>query len=61
MEKIKRDFFKQKVALFIGYNGKGYSGLQAQKNSTIPTIEKSIFEALCAANLVSETNIMELK
>lgn len=27
----KKDYFKQKVALFFGYNGKAYKGLQKQK------------------------------
>lgn len=27
----KKDFFKQKVAMFFGYNGTAYRGLQKQK------------------------------
>ncbi len=30
-EASKKNFFKQKVALFFGYNGKAYKGLQKQK------------------------------
>jgi hypothetical protein len=31
IQKRKKDFFKQKVALFFGYNGTTYKGLQKQK------------------------------
>ena len=27
----RKNFFKQKIALFFGYNGKAYKGLQKQK------------------------------
>ena len=27
----RKEFFKQKVAIFFGYNGKAYKGLQKQK------------------------------
>jgi len=39
-KKPERQFFKVKVALFFGYNGKKYKGLQCQKESNIETVEK---------------------
>ncbi|KAL4476269.1 hypothetical protein ABPG74_010002 [Tetrahymena malaccensis] len=57
----KRNFFKIKVAIFFGYNGKGYHGSQSQKDQNIKTIEKSLFEGLIDSKLISETHMGELK
>ena len=43
---MKRDFFKQKVILFFGYNGKNYHGLQHQKGSDVTTVETKLYQAL---------------
>lgn len=41
-----KDFFKQKVLLIFGYNGANYHGLQAQKNTTLNTIESKLYQSL---------------
>ncbi|KAL4475492.1 hypothetical protein ABPG72_013316 [Tetrahymena utriculariae] len=61
MIQTKRNFFKIKVAIFFGYNGKGYHGSQSQKDQNIKTIEKSLFEGLIDSKLISETHMGELK
>lgn len=45
---------KRKVAVFFGYCGSGYSGLQV--NPGVKTIEGDIFDAFCRAGAVSEEN-----
>ncbi|OIR58675.1 MAG: tRNA pseudouridine synthase A [Amphiamblys sp. WSBS2006] len=45
---------KRKVAIVIGYNGEGYSGLQT--NPGVVTIESVLFSALCKAGCVSQSN-----
>ncbi|KAI3625679.1 hypothetical protein CBS9595_001040 [Malassezia furfur] len=45
---------KRKVAIFFGYCGSGYSGLQI--NPGVKTIEGDIFDAFCRAGAVSEEN-----
>ena len=45
---------KRKVALYLGYNGTGYYGMQI--NDSLPTIEADLFKALCKAGCVSEAN-----
>ena len=45
---------KRKVALFFGYCGTDYSGLQV--NPGVKTIEGDIFEAFCRAGAVSKEN-----
>ena len=42
----KRNYFKVKVALFFGYDGSKYKGLQQQKDDSIETVEKYLFQAL---------------
>lgn len=50
---------KRKVALLIGYDGRGYSGLQWNKE--LNTIEKTVLEKLKDLELVSEQNAEEAK
>ncbi|WFD35568.1 tRNA pseudouridine(38-40) synthase [Malassezia cuniculi] len=45
---------KRKVAIFFGYCGSGYSGLQV--NPGVKTIEGDVFDAFCRAGAVSEDN-----
>jgi len=45
---------KRKVAVFFGYCGSGYSGLQV--NPGVKTIEGDIFDAFCRAGAVSADN-----
>ncbi|PKI83063.1 tRNA pseudouridine(38-40) synthase [Malassezia vespertilionis] len=45
---------KRKVAIFFGYCGSGYSGLQV--NPGVRTIEGDIFDAFCRAGAVSVEN-----
>ncbi|KAJ3187278.1 tRNA pseudouridine synthase 1 [Gaertneriomyces sp. JEL0708] len=45
---------KRKVALLMGYNGTGYSGMQINPN--VETIEKALHEALAKAGGVSKDN-----
>ena len=41
-----REYFKSKYAILFGYSGKGYSGLQFQKNEEVKTIERDLEDAL---------------
>lgn len=53
----KKNFFKIKVAMFFGYNGKAYKGLQKQKDlAEKTTVESCIEIALHEAGLVSDAN-----
>jgi tRNA pseudouridine38-40 synthase len=45
---------KVKVAMLMGFSGTNYSGMQY--NQTSKTIEKELFDALCAVNAISESN-----
>ena len=45
---------KRKVAIFFGYCGTDYSGLQV--NPGVKTIEGDIFDAFCRAGAVSKEN-----
>ena len=45
---------KRKVAIFFGYCGSGYSGLQV--NPGVKTIEGDVFDAFCRAGAVSQEN-----
>ena len=45
---------KRKVALYLGYNGSEYHGMQI--NNSLPTIELELFKALCQAECVSQAN-----
>lgn len=51
---VKRDYFKQKIVIFIGYNGKSFSGLQ--RNPGVVTIEEEFEKALHAGGFISEEN-----
>ncbi|KAJ3282335.1 tRNA pseudouridine synthase 1 [Borealophlyctis nickersoniae] len=48
---------KRKVALLMGYCGKGYIGMQL--NPDVPTIELELFKALASAGAVSSDNAMD--
>ena len=45
-KKVGREYFKTKFAILFGYSGKGYCGLQFQKNEDIKTIERDLEDAL---------------
>ena len=51
----------RKVALRFCYDGGSYSGLAAQvgQMTPLPTVEETIWEALCTARLVDATKSME--
>lgn len=59
---MKKNFFKQKVALFFGYKGTSFSGLQKQVSSvpssdpTPRTVEQEIENALYKCGFISESN-----
>jgi tRNA pseudouridine38-40 synthase len=57
---MKRDFFKQKIILYFGYNGKAYHGLQSQKGSEVPTVEGSLYQGLFDSNLVGKSTFGDL-
>ncbi|KAM3144724.1 hypothetical protein pb186bvf_003033 [Paramecium bursaria] len=57
---MSRDFFKQKVLLIFGYNGKNYHGLQVQK-SEVDTVESKLYDALKATNMVGVAKIGDLQ
>lgn len=59
MEKVKRSVFKIKVAIFFGYNGKKYHGLQKAPN--FPTIEEAMEKALFDAEFITQSNYGDLK
>lgn len=50
---------KRKVALYLGYNGTGYFGMQI--NGSLPTIEADLFKALCESGCVSSDNSNSLQ
>ncbi|KAI8967561.1 pseudouridine synthase [Mycotypha africana] len=50
---------KKKVALFLGYNGTPYQGMQI--NPAAHTVEGVLFKALCAAGAVSKSNSVDPK
>lgn len=49
---------KTKVALFMGYNGDGYRGMQYQNN--FKTVESTLFDALCKSGAVSVDNSTDI-
>ena len=48
---MKREFFKVKLAIFFGYNGTEYRGLQIQKEGVL-AVENVLLDALLQANLL---------
>ena len=55
--KTKRDFFKVKFAVFFGYSGKGFNGLQFQRNQTnVKTIERALEDAFVESLQISPLN-----
>ncbi|KAG2227820.1 hypothetical protein INT45_002058 [Circinella minor] len=50
---------KKKVALYLGFNGAGYQGMQW--NPTVNSIEQTLFEALCKAGAISNLNSSDPK
>lgn len=58
----KKNYFKQKIALFFGYNGTAYHGLQKQKDLKEKTTVESCLEiALHEAGFITESNFGDLK
>lgn len=55
-KKGPRDYFKSKYAILFGYSGKGYCGLQFQKNEDVKTIERDLEDALVQAKLIHPLN-----
>lgn len=53
--------FKLKVAIFFGYNGENYNGLQWQNAPDVKTIENVIQQALFARGFILPTNMSEPK
>ena len=58
-----KKFFKMRFAIFFGYNGSKYYGLQkiGGENCKLNTIEKSLEKALYDSNFISENNFGDLK
>ncbi|KAI9250206.1 pseudouridine synthase [Phascolomyces articulosus] len=50
---------KKKIALYLGFNGSGYQGMQWNPPAT--SIEQTLFEALCKAGAVSNLNSSDPK
>jgi tRNA pseudouridine(38-40) synthase len=50
----KKEFFKLKVAIVLGYNGLPYSGMQ--KNAGVTTIEQTVEKALFDSELILDQN-----
>lgn len=59
MDKLSSKSHKIKIALFFGYNGKAYHGLQ--KASGVPTVEESLEKAIYDAKFIAESNFGDLK
>lgn len=55
-KKAGREYFKSKYAILFGYCGKGYCGLQFQKNEDVKTIERDLEDALVQAKLIHPLN-----
>lgn len=53
--------FKLKVAIFFGYNGTKYHGLQKVISSNLPTVEGSLEKALFDVGLIPEHNFGTLQ
>ena len=53
--------FKLKVAIFFGYNGENYNGLQWQNATDVTTIENVIQQALFQRGFILESNMKEPK
>jgi tRNA pseudouridine(38-40) synthase len=51
---VKRDYFKQKMVFFVGYNGAAFHGLQ--KNPGVVTVEESLEKTLHEAGFISDDN-----
>lgn len=51
----QKEFPKKKVALVLGYNGKGYHGMQ--KNNDFKTIEEELFNALKKSKSVRDNHV----
>lgn len=61
MDEDTKKYFNLKVAIFFGYNGKEYFGSQCQKDASIKTVEKTLFDGLVASKLIKDTQICDLK
>lgn len=57
---LKKDFFKVKVAIFFGYNGRPFFGSQKIEDPTKPTTEGELEKALHKANMITEYNYNDL-
>lgn len=51
----------RKIAMFIGYSGKDYRGIQFQREENIETIEGDLFKALIQVGLIEEKHLEDLK
>ncbi|CAO3594435.1 unnamed protein product [Absidia cylindrospora] len=50
---------KKKVALLVGFNGSNYQGMQL--NPGIRSIERDLFDSLCKAGAISQSNAVDPK
>lgn len=51
---VDKKVVKKKVAIFLGYNGSGFQGMQVNPNAT--TIEGTLWKALCACDAIHPSN-----
>lgn len=57
---IQKDFFKIKVAVLFGYNGKPFFGSQKISDKTKPTSESELEKALYLSKMISDSNFDDL-
>lgn len=57
---MKKTFFKQKMALFFGYNGKTFHGLQIQKDCD-DTVERALEIALLDLGFINSSEYHDEK
>ena len=58
---MKKEFFKIKVAIFFGYNGKGFQGSQKLPLKDAITVEGELEKALYNCKMISESNFDSLQ
>jgi len=57
----KQRSFKVKLAMFFGYNGENYRGMQFQRNQTVRTVENTLHDILFRLGFILESNTTDLK
>jgi len=57
---VQKEFFKIKVAVLFGYNGKPFFGSQKIQDVTKPTAERELEQALYTSKMISDSNFDDL-